>query len=86
MSADAPLSGLTLNPASAAVAFAAGVVSLLSPCVLALVPAYLGYLSASAAPEAAHSRPASLLGRALWFVAGFSVFFVTLGASATALG
>ena len=86
MSADAPLSGLTLNPASAAVAFAAGVVSLLSPCVLALVPAYLGYLSASAAPEAAHSRPASLLGRALWFVAGFSVFFVALGASATALG
>ena len=72
-----------LDPASLAVAFAAGLVSLLSPCVLALVPAYLGYLSGEGLAAAPSSR---LLGRAGLFVLGFSVFFVALGATATALG
>lgn len=74
---------LGIDPASGLLAFGAGVVSLLSPCVLALVPAYLGYLSASALSEPSRSR---LLFRSLLFVAGFSAIFVLLGASATAAG
>lgn len=73
-----------LSPASAAMAFGAGLISLLSPCVLALVPAYLGYLSAAWGGGPVDRR--QVLGRALLFVAGFSVFFVALGASATAVG
>lgn len=72
-----------LTPASAALAFGAGVVSLLSPCVLALVPAYVGYLSADALGRPGRSR---VLARGLLFVLGFSTVFVLLGASATALG
>ena len=72
-----------LNPASAAMAFGAGLLSLLSPCVLALVPAYLGYLSATGLGQLERRQ---LLLRALLFVAGFSAFFVALGASATAVG
>lgn len=72
-----------LSAATGTLAFTAGLVSLLSPCVLALVPAYLGYLSTAAL---AGPRRWHLLARSLLFVLGFSTVFVLLGASATALG
>ncbi len=55
------------------IAMLAGLVSFLSPCVLPLVPAYLGFVSGNAAPK---SR--IVLGAAL-FVLGFSAVFVSLG-------
>lgn len=67
------------------VAFAAGVLSFLSPCVLPLVPSYLGFLTGMTLPEVSARRHRVLL-HALLFVAGFSLVFVLLGASATALG
>ena len=69
-------------------AFAAGVLSFLSPCVLPLVPGYLSYVSGSSL-EDLRSLPKAryrAVGYALWFVAGFSAVFMSLGASATALG
>lgn len=69
--------------AGAALAFLAGLVSLLSPCVLALVPAYLGYLSS---PALSGTGRGQLLLRSVLFVLGFSTVFVLLGATATALG
>lgn len=70
--------------------FAAGIVSFLSPCVLPLVPGYVSYiagqsLNASASEAAAGGRLAALR-LSVFFVLGFSTVFVTLGASATALG
>jgi cytochrome c-type biogenesis protein len=67
------------------VAFAAGLLSFLSPCVLPLVPSYLGFLTGMSLPEMSDRRRAAL-GHALLFVLGFSLVFVLLGASATALG
>jgi cytochrome c-type biogenesis protein len=67
------------------VAFAAGLLSFLSPCVLPLVPSYLGFLTGMSLPEIGARRRVALL-HALLFVAGFSLIFVLLGASATALG
>ena len=67
------------------VAFAAGVLSFLSPCVLPLVPSYLGFLTGMTLPEVSGRRPRVLL-HALLFVGGFSLVFILLGASATALG
>jgi cytochrome c-type biogenesis protein len=67
------------------VAFAAGVLSFLSPCVLPLVPSYIGFLTGMAFPEAEVRRRAALV-HALLFVGGFSLVFILLGASATALG
>jgi cytochrome c-type biogenesis protein len=67
------------------VAFAAGVLSFLSPCVLPLVPSYLGFLTGLSLDEMGGRRRAALM-HALAFVAGFTVVFLLLGASATALG
>ncbi|MFE0753407.1 cytochrome c biogenesis CcdA family protein [Inquilinus sp. NPDC058860] len=71
-------------------AFAAGVVSFLSPCVLPLVPGYLSYV----AGQSLHgddrrvdvAARLAVLGLGTFFVLGFSTVFILLGASATALG
>ncbi|MBU6427479.1 MAG: cytochrome c biogenesis protein CcdA [Cyanobacteria bacterium REEB65] len=73
---------------SVAVALGAGLVSFLSPCVLPLVPGYLSFVAGVSIDEL---KTAKASGRKVWlntlaFVAGFSVVFVLLGASATALG
>jgi cytochrome c-type biogenesis protein len=67
------------------VAFAAGLLSFLSPCVLPLVPSYIGFLTGMTLSEVARRRRTALI-HALLFVGGFSLVFVLLGASATALG
>jgi len=72
------------------IAFVAGVVSFLSPCVLPLVPGYISMLSGASIEELKLARASALMGRILRnsisFVVGFSIVFVTLGASATAVG
>jgi cytochrome c-type biogenesis protein len=67
------------------VAFIAGLLSFLSPCVLPLVPSYVGFITGMTLPEVTGRRRAALT-HALLFVTGFSLVFVLLGASATALG
>jgi cytochrome c-type biogenesis protein len=67
------------------VAFAAGLLSFLSPCVLPLVPSYIGFLTGMSLPEMSGRRRVALT-HALLFVLGFSLVFIALGASATALG
>ncbi|CAM3991173.1 cytochrome c biogenesis CcdA family protein [Deinococcus marmoris] len=58
------------------VAFLAGLISFLSPCVLPLVPSYLGVIGGAKVP----------LLRALGFIAGFGLVFIALGATASSLG
>ena len=67
------------------VAFAAGLLSFLSPCVLPLVPSYVGFITGMTLTEVSGRRRIAVI-HALLFVAGFSLVFVLLGASATALG
>jgi cytochrome c-type biogenesis protein len=71
-------------------AFAAGLVSFLSPCVLPLVPAYLAFIAGSSLDELTRKErgPATAVAvrRSLAFVAGFAVVFVAFGASASAVG
>ena len=66
-------------------AFAAGLVSFVSPCTLPLVP---GYMAVIAHHEEGDERPRRhvLVARSLVFVATFSLIFILLGLSATALG
>lgn len=66
---------------TAPLAFVAGVLSFLSPCVLPLVPSYLAFVGGNAG-AARNVR----LRNALLFVLGFSLIFVALGASASLLG
>ncbi|HEX9611152.1 MAG TPA: cytochrome c biogenesis protein CcdA [Gemmatimonadales bacterium] len=70
---------------SVAVAFTAGLLSFLSPCVLPLIPSYVGFLTGMSADELEHRRGTALV-HGLWFVAGFSLVFVLLGAAASAVG
>ena len=74
-----------------AVAFIAGLVSFLSPCVLPLVPGYISIVSGSSLDQLkASEKDASLLRTVLlssvMFIIGFSVTFILLGASATWIG
>ena len=70
------------------IAFFAGLASFLSPCVFALVPAYVGYLSGRSVAAGTEQKNSSLqtLSHGLAFVIGFSFVFVLLGALAGALG
>jgi cytochrome c-type biogenesis protein len=77
-------------------AFVAGVLSFISPCVLPLIPGYLSFVSGVTLEEmrapgtTGSASPAGTKRRAvvmsIAFVLGFSIVFVSLGASATALG
>jgi cytochrome c-type biogenesis protein len=78
MNADVSLAG----------AFLAGLVSFLSPCVLPLVPGYISMLSGIGMEQLRKGEvpSSSLLGSSLTFIAGFSVVFISFGASASAVG
>jgi cytochrome c-type biogenesis protein len=69
-------------------AFVAGLVSFLSPCVLPLVPGYISMLSGIGVEQLKEGQTprAGLLTSALAFVLGFSIVFITFGASASAVG
>jgi cytochrome c-type biogenesis protein len=74
-----------------AAAFAAGMLSFLSPCVLPLVPPYLVYLAGTSLERLADQEPErrvrrEAVGAATLFVCGFSTVFVALGASASMIG
>jgi cytochrome c-type biogenesis protein len=72
---------------SVGLAFIAGVASFLSPCVLALVPAYIGYLGGRAAGgEGDKNNRLVTFTHGIAFVLGFSAVFVILGVAASALG
>lgn len=65
------------------ITFAAGLVGFLSPCVLPLLPGYVGYMTGASAGEKAPVRQA--LPGTLAFVGGLTAVFVSLGASASVL-
>jgi cytochrome c-type biogenesis protein len=74
------------NELTLAVAVAAGLISFLSPCVLPLVPAYLGQLTAVAVASTSEGMPPtrwSAVRHALAYVAGFGLVFTLLGITAT---
>jgi cytochrome c-type biogenesis protein len=67
------------------VAFSAGLLSFLSPCVLPLVPSYLTFITGLGLEDVTRSRRTTVT-HALLFVLGFSLIFVAMGAGATAFG
>jgi cytochrome c-type biogenesis protein len=82
-------SGVSLNPLLFVTALAAGMVSFASPCVLPLVPAYLGFITGRSAEELHAARGkarVAILTQGLAFVLGLALIFALLGASASVLG
>jgi cytochrome c-type biogenesis protein len=87
----------SLSPLSLLVAFAAGVLSFVSPCVLPLIPGYISFISGATLdqmrggagrPGATETRGAGrrVVVTSIAFVVGFSLVFVTFGATASAIG
>lgn len=74
---------------SAAVAFGAGILSFLSPCVLPLVPSYVSFVTGMGMEELEEGGAKvqrTVLLHSLLFISGFSLIFVGMGASATLMG
>lgn len=70
-------------------AFAAGFLSFISPCVLPLIPGYISFVSGASLEDMRAGGGAArrlVLIRSVAFVLGFSLVFIALGASATAIG
>jgi cytochrome c-type biogenesis protein len=82
-------SSIAADPLGLLVAFGAGMLSFLSPCVLPLVPGYVSMVSGLSAAEIGAGRPrarrSQLVGM-FAFVAGFTIVFTALGAAASGLG
>ncbi len=70
---------------SLAVAFSAGLLSFLSPCVLPLIPSYVTFITGLGLDDVTRSRRTALV-HGLLFVLGFTLIFLALGATATVLG
>ena len=79
-----------MESVSLVAAFTAGLVSFLSPCVLPLVPGYISLISGASVDQLKSSDNEEVLrrvlGHSLLFILGFSVVFISLGASATWIG
>ncbi len=67
------------------VAFGAGLISFLSPCVLPLIPGYISYISGSSLNELIEKKKVNLIPIIL-FTLGFSLVFIIFGAASTFLG
>ncbi len=80
-----------MKDVSFTLAFVAGVLSFLSPCVLPLVPAYVSFITGTSLEELRHSQGISMavlriMPNTIAFVLGFSLVFISLGASSSFLG
>src|SRR5687767_12743507 len=67
------------------IAFTAGLLSFLSPCVLPLIPSYVTFITGLSLEDVQKARRTALV-HSLLFVLGFTLIFLALGATATVLG
>ncbi|KGG80860.1 cytochrome c biogenesis CcdA family protein [Caloranaerobacter azorensis] len=75
-----------MTDVSIPIAFSAGVLSFLSPCVLPLIPAYITYITGSTFEEELANRKFLAVSRTLGFVIGFTIIFMLMGISASFIG
>ncbi len=66
-------------------AFGAGFISFLTPCVLPIIPGYISYITGKSLNEIESNKNLVLM-KTIIFTLGFSIVFITLGAAASALG
>src|SRR5918912_396226 len=81
----------SLQPISVFAAFAAGLLSFVSPCVLPLVPSYISYITGLSVEQLASAAERrrfrqTIIVNSLLFIAGFSSVFIAFGASASVIG
>lgn len=80
---------LVLSEVSLIAAFLAGLLSFISPCVLPLVPGYISFISGISLEDIENKKQQNkntIIISSLFFIIGFSLIFILLGATATLLG
>ena len=68
------------------IAFLAGLISFLSPCVLPLIPGYISYISGTSLGKLIEKKNDLVVIKTIFFALGFSLVFITLGSAASFLG
>jgi len=68
------------------VAFLAGLISFLSPCVLPLIPGYISYISGTSFEKIMEKKRNYIILKTIFFTFGFSVVFIALGSTASLIG
>ena len=68
------------------IAFLAGLISFLSPCVLPLIPGYISYISGTSLSKIKEEEKNLVIIKTIFFTLGFSFVFITLGSTATFIG
>jgi cytochrome c-type biogenesis protein len=71
---------------SLSIAFLAGLISFISPCVLPLIPGYVSFICGTTLNELDSRSKNFILKKSLFFCLGFSLVFISLGATATFIG
>ena len=69
-----------------AVAFLAGLISFLSPCVLPLIPGFISYISGTSLDKIKEKKRNLIVIKTIFFTLGFSFVFITLGSTASLVG
>jgi len=68
------------------IAFLAGFISFLSPCVLPLIPGYISYISGTSFDKLVEKKKNLIIIKTIFFTLGFSLVFITLGSTASFIG
>jgi len=68
------------------IAFLAGLISFLSPCVLPLIPGYISYISGVSLEELSKKKITLVVIKTIFFTLGFSIIFISLGSTASYFG
>ena len=68
------------------IAFLAGLISFLSPCVLPLIPGYISYISGTSFDKIAEKKRNLIVAKTVFFTLGFSFVFIALGSTASFVG
>ena len=71
---------------SLSIAFFAGFISFISPCVLPLIPGYVSFICGTTLNELDNKSKNFILKKSIFFSLGFSLVFISLGATATFIG
>jgi len=71
---------------TSSIAFLAGLISFLSPCVLPLIPGYISYISGTSLEKLIEKKNNLVVIKTIFFTLGFSFVFITLGSTASFLG
>ena len=68
------------------IAFLAGLISFLSPCVLPLIPGYISYISGTSLDKIKEKKRNLIVSKTIFFTLGFSFVFIALGSTASFIG